>query len=149
MESDVWHGAKQGAAGGCQNYSGMLWELVSFFGEGWVCLSAFLWVNGVVGGFQRDFQSSRRNAGVKTHLWPEEAVGCLGQGFSLVTVFKASVYFLCLILLEDIKLKPSSQDLAGLVLLFTSPKIKLKLRNCHIVELLACQTLLSRDWSVS
>lgn len=36
--------------------------------RGWFCLSAFLWVNVVAGGSWQDFQSSRRNAGVKTHL---------------------------------------------------------------------------------
>lgn len=112
--------------------------------RGWFCLSAFLWVNVVAGGSWQDFQSSRRNAGVKTHLWSEETVGCFGQGFVLITLFEASVYLLCLILLEDVELKPPSRDLAGLVILFTSPKIMLRCTqfqswNCISVTLLNFQ----------
>lgn len=117
MESNVRHGAMPGDAGGCQNYSGMLW------GRGLVLSLSFLvknlWVIVALGGFSR----TSRAPGAAQELKPTfgQKRGCLRWGFALITGvstharsfgriigFKASVCFLSLILLGDIKLKPSS-----------------------------------------
>lgn len=72
MESNVRHGAMPGDAGGCQNYSGMLW------GRGLVLSLSFLVGYCCSWGLQQDFQSSRSCSGVKTHLWPEEGLPQVG-----------------------------------------------------------------------
>lgn len=127
MESDVGHGAVPGDAGGCQNYSGML------SGRGMVLSLSFLM--GCCGswGLQQALQSSRNCSGVKTHLWPEEAASgralllsleSASCSFGLITGSKASMCFLSLILLEDVKLKPPIWHLVEFVVLLIAPKIK-------------------------